>query len=326
MRRLFTVVLLGCLSVGSLTAAPLRQEDVAADAKWLLHMNVEQMVGSQLGGMLLDESKLDEHAKMGLSFVRSVFGMDLLKDVKGVTLYGRTYEHGGAVALVRGTFDAAKLVEMMKASEAYETAAFGNLTLHKWVKGKHQKRPGWVCFKGDCAVLGQSADDVRAALGVLEGGQPGLKGTTSMQIPADVAGAFVVASAAKDASGGIGQRARAAVLQNAEWLNFTLGESAGQFVLVADVGMKDVASAEQTDQVLRGMIAYMTLSRTTNPTMAALVDGLKVTNVNGRMSIRFHCTVQQMYDFLQAQKELRKNMHPRHGGQPECTNAVPGAH
>lgn len=128
------------MTVGVLAAAsvagPLRSNVVSDDATWLIHVNIEALVDSSIGGLLLSESgpiDIDEIEEM-----RNGLGMDPLEEIFGITAYGVGDDKGSFVAVVRGSSALENALDQLieKAEEGYSSFDEGGQTIHEFSNGE----------------------------------------------------------------------------------------------------------------------------------------------------------------------------------------------
>ena len=268
------------MAAGVVSADGLKKQDVAAGVRWVAHMDVERFLKSEIGAKLSDVSA-NPQAKAKIDFLKTCFGVDPLKDLSGITLYGQEYGDKAGVAVIRGTFDVDKLDALIKAGEGHEETAYGNRVIRKWVD-KEKGKPGYICFaaKG-IAVVGPEVDKVKAAIDVLDGKADNLSKYSNLKGALASKDSFLLVQAVKGTNG-IGDRANAAILQNTDWLALSIGELAGQVEAALSLGSDSPENAAKIEQVVRGMVAFMTLGNEQNPKIADLAKGVKVESVRQR--------------------------------------------
>lgn len=127
------------MTVGTLAAVsiagPLRSNVVSDDATWLIHVNVESLVDSTIGGMLLSEGgpiDIDQIGEM-----QDKLGLDPLQEVFGITAYGIGDDESSFVAVVRGSIALEDALDQLieKAGDACKTFDEGSKTIHEFGDG-----------------------------------------------------------------------------------------------------------------------------------------------------------------------------------------------
>lgn len=142
MKRLLAGVVLFFGLAALLPAAELQPSHVAQDAKWILHMDFDAFRQTQLAREIR-EKKLDKpEVRQRLDWVRDRYGIDLRKDLHGLTLYGNSYERHQGIALLMADFDQKKIQEVLKGAPGHETSEYRGYTLHTWNVDKPEKEKG----------------------------------------------------------------------------------------------------------------------------------------------------------------------------------------
>ena len=269
----FALVLTAALCA---SAGPLRPGTVPADARWLVHLNVEQLKATTIGTYVLDRLNTRE-AGPKLAAFQAVFNFDPRQDIRAVTLCGPDNDERNSTVLIFGDYDRDRLVTLLKATDGYSTEQYGDKTIHGWAAAASQaKRRAWpakgwtagfVCFHPDnVAVLGKNADRLRAALDVLDRKQRSLAAAAE-SLPTARARDAVLAVVA-DFSRMTGLEPKAAVFQQTRtielYLRETNGMLEGRFRLLAE----QPGTAVQVRNVFRGLIDLALLGAQDNPALA----------------------------------------------------------
>ncbi len=174
--------LLMTLSVALLTAAPAAAEslepgEVASDAKWLMHMNVDEIRYTALAQDIQQQLIQGQDNQGRLDWVQDKLGINLRSDLHGLTFYGRSYAPHEGVGLVHADYDRGKIVAAVEKQPKHKAADYRNYTIHEWQAeqgGKHHNLA--LAFHGEgTIVVSGSIEQAQAALDVLDGRQPSLK-------------------------------------------------------------------------------------------------------------------------------------------------------
>ena len=87
MKRSMWLVAVAVLALGA-QGGPLKPELVPAQATWFVHLDVEKLLASQVGAQLLDAIKAEPKFSAQLDKIQATVGVDLRKDIKGLSLFG----------------------------------------------------------------------------------------------------------------------------------------------------------------------------------------------------------------------------------------------
>ena len=86
-------------------AAPLETKNIAADAKWVVHVDVDAIRDSKIVQKAFETCPELKESGKHFDMIRDKIGVDLRKDLHGMTLYGPDTDKTHAVAIVFSTVD-----------------------------------------------------------------------------------------------------------------------------------------------------------------------------------------------------------------------------
>ena len=297
-------------------AGPFNRADVAGDSKWVVHLDVTKLKGTQLGGYLMSELKT-EQANRKFDAFQVIFGFDPRAAIDSVTLYGVNNKRGGSVALIRGKIDSERLVTLLRADESYVAHKYGQHTVHRWIdKKKNEESFGGVHGSGTIIISGGRAA-VEKALDVLDREVPGLTeasglgGLASIQV-----GVFGLAAAEL---AGTELHPSAASLKKADSVTVALSEKNGMVNADLVAMAKDAEIATQMEAVVRGVIAAGILAEEDKPELAKLARVAKVSLKDKALKLTVSYPAQDVVEFLKeqkAKKEQETAQDAGHGLQP----------
>jgi len=147
-------------------AQPFDAREVPADAKWVLHLDMDAVQASKVGAMLTAKLDKDPRAQAGLNEVQILSGMKIPQDLHDVTIYGKDFTPEGGVVLIHAVTDQAKVVNALKLNPTYASATYGAYEVHTWTdKGKtmHGSYHG-----AGLILISQSESNLQTALDVLD--------------------------------------------------------------------------------------------------------------------------------------------------------------
>jgi hypothetical protein len=179
MKRLAALTAMVLLTAGLASAGPIVSKDISADAKWFGHVNFDALRSMKLVQDLKEQCPFHKQCEAKMGELAKKLGMNLMEDVLGATLYSSTY--GGQVGVVLvyvKKLDREKMVGLLKEKHPdHKTSEYGKRTLYSWTVGHHGKKMDLTgTFASDkLVVIGAGAEQVKAALDVLDGKKPGLE-------------------------------------------------------------------------------------------------------------------------------------------------------
>lgn len=283
-------LLLAVLASLNASAGPLRKDNVSADAKWVLHLDVENLLATQLGGFFAKEF-VDKRLAKPVRDIEQQFGIVFdWREIKSVTAYGTDFKkavQGSGVLLIEG-FDFAggldAVIEKLSAQGA------GNVPLEKLqgepfpiyaAKGEIYGAP-----VGDrLFLISKSKEQLERARDVAAGKAANLSKGNSFPALADAPKGFLLAAVADGFQSAAKLPPPAQGLKNAESGQVVAGEKADKVFVNLALNAKTIESASQMQQVLQGLLALATLSQEQNKDLATLVQGLKVSGAEKTVSV-----------------------------------------
>ncbi|MBN1674271.1 MAG: hypothetical protein JXR37_24695 [Kiritimatiellae bacterium] len=285
MKGLVSALVLTVLTAGSLFGGPFRQERVAAEAQWVVHADVERFGGSQIGAFILKQLSTAEANNKFAAF-QAIFNFDPRSDLQALTLYGQDNLPQHGVALIRGNFDADRLVTLVRAKDTYEEIGYGEHVIHSWLEKKdeepQQKRrgrgyegPSFGCMHADgTLVMSGDLDTAKAALDVLDGKRPNLTAAERFGgLPGGKEPCFFVAVA------NLGQmpqlNAKTAIVQKTDKLALSVCEANGRLDARLVLTARDADTALQIQKLVDGMTALALLAAEQTPALARLAGAVR---------------------------------------------------
>jgi len=310
-RGMLLVLMLGALGA---RGGELKPEQVPAQATWFAHLNVEKLLASQVGVKVLDEIKADPKLTAQLDVIQNAVGVDLRKDIKGLSLFGPDTRKDHGVMVFGGLPNTDKLLTSIKANPTYEEQTAGELTLHKWTDKGHDNY-GAILPGGVCVISGY-AEAARVTAEVLHTGQGGLPSDSLLGSLAK-SGSGCILHAAVDGHAGLpGGQPQAAVLKKVVAADLKLNEHAAKMSAELTLMADTPESAGQIADVLRGLIAYGQLADDAAPQWKQLALAAVVAQSGAQVKITADCTVEELVQWIRkARGEHRKaqRSEPRSG-------------
>ena len=139
-------------------ASPLDLKQVAADAKWVAHLDVDAMKASSVV-QKAHQKHLERHpnAEKHLAKISKLIGMNPAEDLHGVTLYGSQLKKHTGVVIVQAKVDREYLLKKAKEAPDYRTSTYGAHTLHTWTHdkgGRHEHSVTGAFHKTNLILFG----------------------------------------------------------------------------------------------------------------------------------------------------------------------------
>jgi hypothetical protein len=259
---IMTVVALALVFSLGFTAGPsaLQMSIVPADARWVLHLDMEKLVSSALFKMLTEEGgEPGIQQKAGQFFEK--FKMDPIKDLRAVTIFGRGEATKEAVVAVSGNFDKAYLLSRLKAEPAHKETPYGKYTLHNW-----QDKHFGVFVTDNLALISEGEENIKAALDTLEGKAKNIStsplvsrlmkesnNTIALGAVADIAGLT------GEGKGAAAAHEKPAILTKMQTVTGALSEIGEMVTLKVEIVAASAQVAKDIEQAIQGLIALVNL-------------------------------------------------------------------
>ena len=314
MKKLTTILAVIMLSAVGADAlgGQLLKSQVASGANWVVHLNFDRLLKSELGGLVRAELA-KEGLEEQLQGFKTMFSFSPLDDIRDVTIYGNGDDREKAVALFEGSFDAEKLITLVRMNPGYKEIKRGDAIVHSWVdenkkdpNGPEQRMYGSI-YRGNTAVIGAAVDVVAQAMDVLKGSAP--NAASAGVFKQDILGAegafFQVA--ANSINELANRQNDAAMLEKTDQLGGAIGEDDGKFYINLSLRAESREIALNVKKMLEGIIAFLTLAGSENPSLAELAKKLDLSVVDRTITVYFESTPQSVFAFLKEAWQKKKN-------------------
>jgi hypothetical protein len=258
-------------------AAPLNSKQVSADAKAVIHMDADALRVSVVveKGYQVCEEKAKQFGGQ-VEELKVLFTIvDPTQDVKGLTFYTTQTKQPGGVIILNAKFSEnaiATLTEQVKTLPSYAVSDYNSHPLHTWARGNGQSVFA-AYVKPDLLVLGISADEVKAALDVLDGTKPNIVGKSPLaaEVPA---GALVLARVADFPKEGF--PIDSPIIKQSDVLGAVIGENNNEAYLTCEVFAKDAKTADTLKTAVEDALTKALLA-TDDADLANLINAVQVT-------------------------------------------------
>jgi hypothetical protein len=326
--RILPLILpLALTSVGS----PLQKEQVAADAKWLVHLDVDKLRSTAIGDYVIHQV-LD--AKLGALTRQFDFDLDW-KKVRSLTAYGTGFQSESSfngVLLINTELDLQKALDAAigKASpENNNKSAPIQKTQEADVTTYSLKDQMFASFKpGRPVIVGKSLDSIQKAGEVLSKTSANLASTKAFsefpkaQKPFFFMGAVEALNLNNELAAGSHDgdsfNPKAKILKLADGGRVMLGEDSHQLFLDLSLKAKSADLVTQMQQVIQGMIALASLSQTDNQDLWQLTQSAKVSTAGNIVTLKLGYPADQAVQLLSSNlnKHVEGKRHSQNGENP----------
>jgi hypothetical protein len=233
--------------VASITrGTPLQPGHVAADAAWVVHLDVESLARSPLGDRLRQRASTPP-LDLPLDSLASSWGFDPRMDLTGLTAYGSRMDAGDAVCLVYGRFSPVAAIGVPEIFPLRLRGASGPSASGATVYG--------LIVDTNLFVAGRTPKPIRGARAVIEG-RASARAPTTTRAGSDRPAIFSawLTNAAPETL-----PARAAIFQRTSRLDLHFSVNGQWLEGWLSLGAADAGSAEEMRQVVAGMAGALLL-------------------------------------------------------------------
>jgi len=145
------------------TAGTVNLNNIGADAAWFSHFDMQKFDGSAMEKLANSRGLAEKCEK-----IKTHLGLDPIKDITGVTVYGSINAPQKGVVIVNGTLDVEKLSKLAQSQSKSSTSEYEGLTIIGWKGWKGEMKSG--CFyDANTLVMSKDIDSLKAAIDVLAG-------------------------------------------------------------------------------------------------------------------------------------------------------------
>ena len=307
----FTVIVF--LAAGFVSAGPVVSKDIGADAKWFGHVDFEALHSMELVQHLKDKCPVHQQCQAKMEELAKKLGMNPMEDVSGATLYSNRYgKHAGVCLVYVKKLDREKMISLLKEKHPdHKTSEYGSRTLYMWTVKHHGKEMNLTgTFATDkLVVIGADAEQVQAALDVLDGKKPGL--AEDSPLIKDIAKNALFACRAIDVPETFRKTTRCPVLKNCKAGTVIWTEASGQITGKYEFTTDSEETAKNFKAIVDGLKAMGQLRFSDIPAAKKVVDGLTCSAEGDLFTATFTTSSADVESAVKAVMEQKKE----HGSQ-----------
>lgn len=313
-----TGLLVSLAAAGIAAAGPLDPDRVSADARWLLHVDVEALTGSTVGRFVLEHGEMLDIDLDELDDLKDELGFDPREDLLSLTLYGTgddPEDDAVAVAVTTGAADEAlRRLRDLEDVRVRKTEIGGEEAYS--IRGDHDRLYVWLRDgrrSGErLVVLGRKRGAVARALDVMKGRSPSLSrdgGGLLDERPQRGSIAFV-------AAGDLAQLGRfepaSRILRMCDGVALDVGERGEQVFAAATLQADTPEVAGDIRDIVHGLLALGRLVATEQPDMEPLLElvrSLDVATDDRRVTVRLSHDVEEVIEQLRGAARDDEDAH-----------------
>jgi hypothetical protein len=292
-------------------AGPLQKEQVSAEAKWLVHLDVDKFRDTEIG-RYVGRELLDPKLAKPSSDISKQFGIEVdWRKIHSITVYGsdlKGHPEANAVVLVQSSLDLAKSLDAVIDKLTESGDAKSGLKKIETDQGPlyriHHEAFG-AGLPGGLFLLSKTQEPLEKARSVLAGKSPNLTATKTFGAFPDATKGFLVLGVS-DAFANMPLPDPAKALKNAEGGQIVAGEKAGNLFLNLALNATDAEAATQMQQVFQGLMALALLNKSENKDLQQVTQATKITSNDKRVNVSLELPVATVIAKVTAEQQKRR--------------------
>lgn len=251
------VIFMVTTTMGTLAGADLKTSLVPADAQWVINIDISKFLKTNIWNTIFNAEVKDGDFFEKKDEIKKKLNFDILKDLSGITIYGKKKRSKDAVVLLHGNFDRERILDAIKEEK-------GKLTQEKY--GKHQIYQ-WnnddygVFINKKLALISHNKDAVRSALEVISGKVKDIRsGSLYKEIKA-IKGNPLFYAVVGDISELIRGHKSPSFMNQAKNILITAEEAADSLNFLLKLDTANEEAAKNIQQVATGLIALAKMNK-----------------------------------------------------------------
>ncbi len=282
-------------------ADPLDPRQVPAEAKWLIHVDMDAARPTKTWDALYTRLINDDMFQQKVGQIEQLTNMQFPRDVHDITIYGREAGDEAGVVVLHGNIDRNRTLGFLQLNETYSEKAYGERRIVAWQD--QEKKLYAAFFNESTVVVGRSEANIQAGLDVMDSKIESIKAGplgagSKPQMLAYVAVREL--SRWKQKAG----EAQSPVVKQIQGGWLSLNETDGNAVLHASLSADNSEVADQLQTILRGIKAMVSLAgsgENADPrarTAASLLKTVEIAKAGDTVAVDCTISMEQVKDLI----------------------------
>ncbi len=301
----------------SAQAGPLEKDRVSANARWVVHIDVDAFRAADSARKIADGWLGRDPARRHLAWLREQIGLDPLQDLRSITFYGTHVELGRGVVVIRAAIDRKRLVDYLKKQPGYQTASHGAHPLHVFQAPGDERRQHNVvgCLQAPSVIVfGRDIGDVTAALDVLDGKSPAL--AADSRLAKDIPSGTILWLAATDPAGAE-MPFKSPFVKLSKQLLLALGEHDREVFLDVKLTTRSKEDAARVRQTIDSFRAFAKQQSGGGEDVERLFQTLEVSTTGQTVGVRWRASGEDVAKLIQSGRKRTEGHADRRSRQEE---------
>jgi hypothetical protein len=286
-------VLLTLFLACELGASTLQKSIIPEDADWVIHFDLEKFSSTRFGDQLLNNENIFGLTEKNASF-HDKYQIDVLKDIKGFTVYGSGKDEENTVVCLRGNFDQAYLLGLLAKEGSHKETQHGNYIIHTW--NYHE---AGVFVEESLALIAHDVTAIRKALDVIAGKKANITSSSLMSLMNEIPPNAFFTALARDISELAEHESDVFIFKKTESALFTLTEEKEYVNLRLNFTVKTLEDAQNMESVIRGLISLAKMQMEVDQRdILRPLDDIGISTKGKKIRVDLTYPIQEMIDIV----------------------------
>ena len=250
-------------------AAPLQKSIVPAEAKWVVHLDMQKYSSSRFHAEFFNQEAMKNIQKKTQKMT-AMFGIDPFKDIESVTLYGLGVDEEDTVICVSGNFTEDQIITQIKNIDTPKETSYLKYTVYSGGSDEFLTFP-----KEGLALFGQSEKALKTSLDVITGKIQDIS-TSPLKSELDKAPSAAFLTAAVENISALTKHKKPVILTKMSGALFTLTEKQEDLVFNLNVTALSPEDAKNMEQIVQGLIAMAEMQKEDIPADVKLPEDFSI--------------------------------------------------
>ncbi len=293
----FLVFLLAAISSPGISGESLQTKLVPAEAKWLIHIDVEKFAQTELKQILEKNSENDIGKEiMG---IEKKIGIDFFIDISAVTLIGMNHNNDEPVVAISGKLNKTHLLGLLEEEESLNEINYGSFLIYNW------DDDGYGVFANDnLLIFSENRSGLETVLDTFSGKGKNFSGSPlERQLGTLSKDTFLIA-AAENISELLDEDDDdfgALILQKTESAFFSANEKNGKVKLQLNLQTDSPETATNMESMVTGLKAFLSMNDKIDPEWE-IIKSLKVSTKGTTVVLESQGSVEELLNLLRGNK------------------------
>lgn len=272
-------------------AAKVEKANVAKGSKFVVHMDFDALLTSQLGSTVIKQARQEEGEER-IKALTDVIGFDPFTALKSATMFGNGEEENAAI-LLKHKAETKRVLSFIKLEDNYRPTEYKDHMIHS--VGEVGER-GYISFVNKTtAVIAPSRELAQGGIDLVRGKGAAKKLPSQIdEISKKVKAPFLVAYADVDGLEEVIEDPN--VNDMAREVAIVVGEMEENLVLSVQLVAQSVETAEHLHNMFNGLIGFAALGQEENPELKDLIKALKVSRKESTITVDFNMPVDKILE------------------------------